>query len=434
MHVMETKEGEMSSKFLQDLSARLAATATSSTEYLLPSGFDKEMWMLSESLQQIALFLKVSKPEERKTSASNWFYVINDIVNEIDNILPSFSAGGGRAKMSTNLNSALNLKAIRIKLYKILKRKNFNILQQNTTTDYHGMITKMSIRNCPLEPLCLQGEDDQKAQEMITMLLLSAKDVKQGGTLIIPIDRPKGKKSRTRGPSQLARAIFDDKRIQLHFFRRIWISASEIVNSDKLSGLISKPASTMFWVHKTFNIKGEEQPVLLVLDDIRKKTRIELRGSWIRDDTVLDHPWYFLDRRESAYHRRIVLEAALIGRLPRLSRDDMPSLWNVRSAYKEELWELFKVDAGYVAPELESIGRKIVENIAEYFESHGMIDHVGLSAYARGTIRLLGDIACQYRIPRYWQLILEGEIWRLPLDEDAQPSFLLEACYAQYPS
>ena len=127
----------------------------------------------------------------------------------------------------------------------------------------------MAVTHSPLETLVLSGKNDPEDQEKMIRLLLSVKETGQAGPCVIPIDR-----KRVTGTTEFAQAIFDDKRVVKHFGRRIWIDASEIIDSGRLSKLIDKPASSMFWVHKTLGENLEEEQVLLVLDDLKNNKNV----------------------------------------------------------------------------------------------------------------------------------------------------------------
>lgn len=158
--------------------------------------------------------------------------------------------------------TTLELKAIRARLDEILNKRH--LLSHERTSDCEN-ISRMAIINSPIVPLTLSAKDEHdQDQEKVIVLLLSVKlSELQAGPCIVPIDRKDG-----GGTTELTRAIVKDKRVLDHFGKRIWVNAPEIVDAAKLFKLISKRASTVFWVHKTLDNNMEEQLLLLVLDDI----------------------------------------------------------------------------------------------------------------------------------------------------------------------
>ena len=80
------EESALSTSTRQELSEGLATAAAANAERLLPSGADKEMKKLSESVQQIAPLVKDAKAKQRKE--------LEDIVSDIIGILQLFSPKG----------------------------------------------------------------------------------------------------------------------------------------------------------------------------------------------------------------------------------------------------------------------------------------------------------------------------------------------------
>ena len=80
------EESALSTSTLEELSAGLAAAAAANAERLLPSGADKEMKKLSESVQQIAPLLKDAKAKKMKE--------LEDTVSDIISILQLFLPKG----------------------------------------------------------------------------------------------------------------------------------------------------------------------------------------------------------------------------------------------------------------------------------------------------------------------------------------------------
>lgn len=296
------------------------------------------------------------------------------------------------------------LKAIRMRIDKILKKSH--LLRNHTSSD-NGM-TKMAASNFPVEPLIVLGKNED--QEKITEMLLSVKDTELTGPCIIPIDR----KDRAR-TTELARAVFDNKRVVNHFKRRVWVSAAEIVDPKKLSRLIRKPASTLFWVHKTLNDDLEEEQVLLVLDDIRNKN-VELKKKWIREQKT--KRWISVNSTETK-HKTVVSTSLLRDNsFYQAAVDPEESPSRVKRLSEKDAWLLFRECAfargnGSVHPQLEAIGKSIVQKLE------------GSSS----MIRNVGELLSRKLEVSYWKLILESHVGELPFEEEVVQPTLASICY-----
>jgi len=281
----------------------------------------------------------------------------------------------------------------------MLKKPHLVSIQPGT----EPRITEMAIGQSPVETLILSGKNDSEDQGKIIELLLSVKETGQTGPCVIHIDR-KG------GMTQLARAIIDDKRVAKHFSRRIWVDASKIIDPVELSRLISKPASTMFWVHKTLSKHSEEEQLLLVLNDIKKKN-VEHKTRWIKADRRIN--WISANSTEN--RRRIILspdhrkEHSLSRRMERLSAEDS---WNL---FKNRTFVLTSKNSRDVRerPQFEAIGRNIVNKLEG---STPMIERIA-------------EIIGWSHDPSHWKLILEGQVWKLPVDAEFSRPALVAACY-----
>lgn len=93
---MATNEEKALYEFMLDLSVGLAAAAANA-ELSLPSGTDKEMKLLSESIQQIAPLVQDSN--EGKSSERAWRDELEDIVYEINSTLQLFCPKGNLDKV-----------------------------------------------------------------------------------------------------------------------------------------------------------------------------------------------------------------------------------------------------------------------------------------------------------------------------------------------
>ncbi|KAH7676420.1 P-loop containing nucleoside triphosphate hydrolase protein [Dioscorea alata] len=389
--------------FVKGLCQRLQCTIAASDQ--LPLGVVKELQRLLKAFLAIQeTTLEAAEKKQRKSKAMRtWLCELKEVAYDADDLLDCLVLKAQEPEVDTNGMEVVDQRCclifncgqehpatqtelimihdIRTRVQKLMRKKPFSLhlhLQRSSSLMINE-VEAIETTN-PNSGEFVRDEDKEKLVN-----LLKSDESSQVYLSLITIVGREGV-----GKTTLARIVYNDKEVTSYFNLKLWVTASEIYDSESLSASILSSAKSR--TQEDFDDQLVAGRFLLILDDVQNK-KIEWEAVWQKLQLAQVGSKILMTTENEEFVNKM--------RLP-------SSSYHLKGLSPGDCWSLFRQCSNLEAAasnqsitQLEEVGMKIVA------KSEGL----PLST------RLLGSVLYSNINFNDWKMILNGDIWKSKTEE-----------------
>ncbi|KAH7676433.1 P-loop containing nucleoside triphosphate hydrolase protein [Dioscorea alata] len=382
--------------FLQGLCQRLQSTIAASDQ--LPLGVNKELEGLLKAFRAIQVTtVKAAENKQSKSKAvRTWLRELKAAAYDADDLLdclvlkaqePEVEASGrevvdqhcclifncGEEHPATQ-TELIMIQDIRRRVQKLMRKKPFSLhLYRRRSSNLMSNQIESIEATTPNSGEFGRDKDKEKLVE-----LLKSDESSQVYLSLVAIVGREGV-----GKTTLARIVYNDKEVTSYFNLKLWITASEIYDSESLSTSIMSSTGGRGQVNLDAQLVAGRS--LLVFDDVRNEN-IEWEAVWEKLQLAQNGSKILITTENEQFVNKM--------RLPSTS-------YHLKGLLHGDCWSLFRQCSNLEAAasnqsttQLEEVGMKIAEKLE------------GLPLAAR----LLGSLLCCNANLNDWKMILDDEV------------------------
>ncbi|KAH7670284.1 P-loop containing nucleoside triphosphate hydrolase protein [Dioscorea alata] len=387
------------SAFLQRLCGRLKSTIAASDQ--LPLNVDKELERLLKAFLaiQVTTLEAAEKKQIKSKAVRTWLCELKEAAYDADDLLDCLVLSGQEPEVDTNgsmevvdqrrclifncgqehpvTETELMIQNIRKRVQDLRRKKPSSLYLHSGRSSNLTISHKVKAVETTTANSGDFGRDEDK--EKLIKILLNSDEPSQVNLSLVAIVGKGGV-----GKTTFARIIYNDKEVTSYFKLKLWVTASESYDTERLSKSILSSAGRE--TQEKFDAQLAEGRFLLILDDVQndkieweavlEKLQLAQLGSKILITTENEQFVNNMRLPSTSYH------------LKGLSHGDCWSLLR-------QVSNLEAVASGQSKAQLEEVGMKIAAKLE------------GLPLAAR----VVGSLLCSNVNLNDWRMILNADVW-----------------------